>query len=103
MKEREFRLHDGQMGSAITVKITPRSSRNEISEILADGTIKIRMTTSTDDEKSNQVLVNFLAEVLEIKPAQIDIVAGSKGIDKLITITDLEKSVVHERILKHIA
>lgn len=101
--ERKFNLHDGKMGAAITVRVTPRSSRNEISEILDDGTVKIRLTAPHNEQKTNEALIAFLAEILSVKPAQIEIVAGSEGHDKLVTITDLDKNEVQDRILKHIA
>lgn len=103
MKDREFHLHDGQMGAAITVRVTPRSIRNEVSEILDDGTVKIRLTATQPVEKMNQALVAYLAEILGIQPAKIEIVAGVSGNDKLITITDLNSQMVHERILSKIA
>jgi uncharacterized protein len=103
MKEREFHLHDGKTGSAITVRVTPRASRNEISEILDDGTIKIRLTAPPNDDQTNQALIAFLAQVLNVKPVQVEIVPGSTGIDKLVTITDIDKAEVQERILKNIA
>jgi uncharacterized protein len=102
MKERNFDFHDGKSGAAITVRVTPRSSRNEISEILADGTIKVRLTVATGDEKVNQALVQFLAEVLQINPKQLEIIAGVSGNDKLITIIDLDKETVQERVLQHL-
>lgn len=103
MKEREFHLHDGKAGAAITVRVTPRASRNEVSEILDDGTVKVRLVSAQSEDKSNQALVEFLAEVLGVKPSQLEIVAGSTGMDKLITITDLDKNAVQERILKALA
>ncbi|MBA4313231.1 MAG: hypothetical protein C0417_11440, partial [Chlorobiaceae bacterium] len=54
---RKFHLHDGDSGSAITVRITPRMPRNEISEIMEDGTIKIRLSAPPLDGKANQVLI----------------------------------------------
>jgi len=103
MKERKFNLHDGAMGSAITVRVTPRSSRNEISEILDDGTIKIRLTAPAVEEKANEALIQFLAQVLEVTPGQVEIVAGTSGNDKLVTITNLDKATVQDRILSHLA
>jgi len=100
MKEREFHLHDGTSGSAITVRVTPRSSRNEISEILDDGTLKIRLTAPANEEKANQALIAFLAEVLEVKPSQIEIVAGLAGKDKLVTVTSIDRFMVQEKVLK---
>jgi uncharacterized protein (TIGR00251 family) len=100
MKEREFNLHDGKSGSAITVRVTPRSSRNEISEILDDGTLKIHLTAPAVEEKANQALIEFLALVLEVKPPQIEIVAGMMGKDKLITVMNIDRFEVQERVLK---
>ncbi len=103
MKEREFHLHDGETGAAITVRVTPRSSRNEISEILDDGTVKIRLTAPSTQEQTNQALIAFLAKVLSVNPSQLEIVAGSAGVDKLITIMNVDKADVQERILQNIA
>ncbi len=103
MKDREFHLHDGKTGAAIAVRITPRSSRDEISEILDNGTVKIRLTAPPSDDKTNQALIAFLAKVLDVKPSQLEIVAGNAGNDKLVTIMDVDKEFVQERILQHIA
>lgn len=102
MKDRSFQFHDGQMGAAITVRITSRASQNEISEILDDGTIKIRLTASQTVEKSNQALISFLAEILEINPKQLEIVAGASGSDKLVTIIGMDKWAVQEHIMAHL-
>ena len=102
MKEREFNLHDGTYGSAITVRVTPRSSRNEISEILDDGTLKIRLTAPAGEEKTNHALIEFLASVLEVNKSQIEIVAGAAGRDKLVTVTNIDKMTVQERVLKNL-
>lgn len=103
MREREFNLHDGKMGAAITVRVTPKSSRNEISEILDDGTVKVRLTAPPTEVEINQALISFLAQVLGAHPSQLEIVAGSMGKDKLVTITDMDKAAVQEKILQNIA
>jgi uncharacterized protein len=102
MKDRNFNLHDGKTGAAITVRVTPRAARTEISEILPDGTIHVHVTAANMDERSNQALLSFLADVLGVRDSQLEIVAGMSGNDKLITITDLDKAAVQERILKRI-
>lgn len=102
MNDRSFHLHDGKTGSAITVRVVPHASRNAISEILEDGTIKIQMTAQHNQQKENQALVNFLAEILYVDPTQIEIVAGLSGNDKLMTITNLDQRAVQERIFKQL-
>lgn len=101
--DRKFLLHNGQSGAAITIRVTPKASKNEIYEIMNDGTVKVRLASSLDEEKINQALVTFLAEVLEISTDQLEIVAGLSEKDKLITVLNLETAIVQERILKHLA
>jgi hypothetical protein len=103
VSERQYHLHDGKKGAALAVRITPRASRNEISEVLNDGTVKIRLTAAPVDGKTNDLLVGFLAEVLEIAPAQIEVVAGATSKDKLISVIDLDAQTVHQRILKKLS
>lgn len=99
-QDRHFHLHDGQMGAAITVRVTPRSSKNEIQEILNDGTIKIRITSAPVDGHANETLVRFLADVLDVSISQVDIIAGKTGRDKLISIIGLGADTVHQRIME---
>jgi hypothetical protein len=99
MKERDYHLHDGKSGAAITVRVVPRSGSNAISEILDDGTITVRLTAQAGDEQTNRALIAYLAEVLQVKPQQLEIVAGLSGKDKLVTITGLDKIVVHHLIM----
>lgn len=102
MSSRQFKLHSGKKGSAIAVRVTPRSSRNEISEILNDGTIKIRLTSPPVDGKANEALIEFLSDILDVPRSNIEIVAGATGRDKLVSVIDLDAETVHERILKHL-
>ncbi|MDI6696437.1 MAG: DUF167 domain-containing protein [Anaerolineales bacterium] len=103
MEARQFHLHNGKKGAAIAVRITPRASKNEISDILDDGTVKIRLTASANESKINQALVDFLANILEIPAASIEIVAGAVGKDKLVSILDLDAATVQQRILRKIS
>lgn len=103
MDERKFNLHNGKSGAAITVQLEARSGSDRISEILEDGTLKIRLHATKDNEAANQALIQFLAKVLKILPAQLEIVAGEQRKNKLITIIDLDKDSVQERILQTIS
>ena len=103
MSSREFRMHDGKKGAALAVRVTPRARRNEISEILHDGTVKIRLTAPPVEGKANDALVDFLSEVLQLPRSKIDIVAGTTGRDKLVSILDLDAETVHTRILQNLS
>lgn len=101
-KHRKFDLHDGTVGAAITVRVTPRTARNEIHEILDDGTVKIRLTAPPVEGKANKELIKFLAAVLEVPPSTIEIIAGKTGHDKLVSILNLSSDQVQQKILQHI-
>jgi uncharacterized protein len=103
MTDRKFHLHDGKSGAAITVSVTSRASKNEISEILADGTIKVQLTSSPEESISNQALMNFLADVLGIKSTQLEIVAGIHGKDKIVAVTNMDSSAVQNKILEKLS
>jgi uncharacterized protein (TIGR00251 family) len=102
MSDRKFNLHDGKKGSALAIRVTPRASRNEIVELLEDGTIKVRIAAPPSDNEANEALINFLAEVLGVSKSRLDIVAGASGRDKLVSIVDMDAETAHQRILAHV-
>jgi uncharacterized protein (TIGR00251 family) len=103
MSPRKFHLHDGKKGAALAVRVTPRASKNEIVEVLSDGTVKVHLTAPPVEGKANEALVNFLAEVLDVPTSRIEIVAGATGRDKLISVLEMDTVTVHKRIVKHLS
>lgn len=102
MSDRKFQLHDGKKGSALAVRVTPRASRNEIVELLDDGTIKVRLAAPPSDNEANAMLLEFLSEILGVPQSRLEIVAGASGRDKLISVTDMDVETAHQRILAHV-
>lgn len=101
MVDRKFNLHGGQKGSALAVRVTPRASRNEIVEMLDDGTIKVRIAAPPVDDEANTALLEFLADILGVSKSRLDIVAGASGRDKLIAVVDMDVETAHQRIVAH--
>jgi len=102
MNSRKYHLHDGRRGTALTVRVTPRASRNEITEIQPDGTVKVRLTTPLMDSDGNKALIKFLSEVLGVAEPQIDIIGGVAGNDKLLSVLDIDTDEAHQRILAYL-
>jgi len=98
MPRRRFFLHDGKHGAALTVRVTPRARRNELAGILEDGTLRVRISAPPVEGKANLALVTFLAMALGVRKNRIEIVAGQKGLDKIVSILDLSSQEVEERI-----
>jgi uncharacterized protein len=103
MSSRDFHLHDGQKGAAIALRVTPRASKNEIVEVLNDGTVKIHLTAPPVEGKANEALLKFLAEILDVPISRLDIVAGAGGRDKLVAVTDMDATMLHKKIVEHIS
>lgn len=99
---RSFQLHEGKSGAAITVLLSLRASKNEVKEILKDGTVKIELT-ALGESKANEALVDFLSEILGVTTKSIEILAGETGKDKLVTIIGLDATLVQQKIVKSIS
>ena len=89
---------DGKESSVISIRVIPRSKKSEISQVLDDGTIKVRLTAPPVDGKANQVLIQLLADVVGVNSSQIDIVSGRKSRDKLVRIYGIDPGAVQSRI-----
>ena len=103
MSQRRFRLHNGEKGTALAVRVTPRASRNEIAEIFHDGTIRIRLTAPPVEGKANEALAKFLSDVLSVPKSSIEIVAGQNGRDKLVSVLNMDAGVAQRKILEHLS
>lgn len=95
---RKFKLHDGKQGAALTIRVTPRARRTEFSGILEDGTLRVRVAAPPAEGKANAALIKFLAEVLEVRESRIEIVAGQKGLDKIVSVIDMDAMQAESRI-----
>ena len=83
---RDFKITDAKGGAAFTVRVVPKASKTEIAGLMDDGALKIRLTAPAVDGKANDALIKFLAEVLDCKRDQIEIVAGHTSRGKLISV-----------------
>jgi uncharacterized protein (TIGR00251 family) len=98
MKRRKFRLHDGQGGAALNIRVTPRARKTEIGELMADGTLRIRVQQPPVEGKANKALIAYLASVLGVRKNRIHIVAGRTGLDKIVSVLDLSAAEVQTKI-----
>lgn len=97
---RSFKLHDGKHGAAIAIRVTPRARKTELSGIMADGTLRIRISAPPVEGKANKALIKYLADVLGVRKSRIEIVAGETGLDKIVSIVDMSAEQVQRRILE---
>jgi uncharacterized protein (TIGR00251 family) len=103
MTKRSFHLHDGRRGAALAIRVTPRARKNEIVEVLSDGTVKGHRTAPPVEGKANEALIKYLSEVLDIPMSQLEIVAGATGRDKLISVMEMDAATLHRKIVENIS
>ena len=101
MLSRNFRLHDGESGSALAVRLIPRSKDNQIAKVLDDGTIEIRLASSRPD--LNKPLREYLSQVLGVREKKINVVAGKTRQEKLVSILDMKPDDVQEIIIERLS
>ncbi len=96
-------FHDGKAGAALAVRVLTHAPHTELVGIQEDGTLKVRLAAVPQKGKANQVLIEFLAEVLGVAPAKLELVAGQTGRNKLVTVTGLTSAEINECILKRLS
>ena len=88
----------GRFGSALAIRVIPGARQNEITDILDDGTIRIRLTAPPIEGKANAALIDYLSKILDVPKSAIDIVAGHTRRDKLVSILDIDAETIQERL-----
>jgi uncharacterized protein (TIGR00251 family) len=95
---RKFKLHSGKSGAALTLRITPRARKTEFAGVLEDGILRVRVAAPPVEGKANAALLTFLAKVLGVRKNRIEIIAGVRGLDKIVSVLDLSAEEVQSRI-----
>ena len=70
----------------ITVKLTPRASKNEII-FVSDNMYKVRVTAPPVGGAANQALVMIISDYFSISQSCIEIIKGHKGRLKTVRVT----------------
>lgn len=70
----------------IKIKVIPCSSRNEITEEMADGTLKIKLKAPPVDGEANKELIKFLSKTWKIPKNSIQIKSGRTSKNKTLFI-----------------
>lgn len=77
-------------GIVIEVKVEPRSSKRQISGIMDNTVLKVKLTAPPVDGSANEQLIELISETTGARKSQIKIVRGLSSKRKLIEITGVE-------------
>ena len=70
----------------LTVKVIPKSSRNEIAGRMADGTLRVKIAAPPEKGKANAELRAFLAKEYGVPQRDVVIVSGETSHLKRVRI-----------------
>ncbi len=85
----------------IAVRVQPGAKANEIVGWMADAqggeVLKIRLRAPAVEGKANEALLDFLAEVLGIRPRQIVLERGGKSREKIVAVDGMTLADIQAR------
>jgi uncharacterized protein (TIGR00251 family) len=87
--------------TVLRIKVLPRAKKNQISQVLTDGMVKIRLTAPPVEGKANQALIRFLATLLKISPSNIELLSGKRDRIKVVSISGIDAETANNRILEN--
>ncbi len=70
----------------INVKVIPKSSRNEIVEVQADGTWRVKVAAVPEKGKANVELCEFLAKEFGVGRSSVEVVSGHTSQRKIVVV-----------------
>jgi uncharacterized protein (TIGR00251 family) len=71
----------------LSVKVVPKSSRNEVVEVQPDGTWRIKVAAAPEKGKANAELCDFLAKEFGVARSKVEVVAGHTSQRKQVLIS----------------
>lgn len=75
------------------VRVQPRANRNEIAGEV-DGALKVRLLAPALEDRANEALIEFLAELLKTPKAAVRILSGHRSRNKRVEIRGVTEQQV---------
>jgi hypothetical protein len=97
-KTRNLNLKGAGHGTAIVVRVTTRSSKNEVVGIGPEGVVKIRLSAAPVDGKANQALIELLAGFFDLPKSSVEIVSGLSSREKLVSLLNIDPQNVQKKL-----
>jgi len=84
-------------GVTLTVRVVPRSSRNQIVGA-ESGALKIKLTAPPVEGAANAALIEFVAEWLSVRKSAVTIMSGDKARRKVVRVSGVTAEQVKARL-----
>jgi uncharacterized protein (TIGR00251 family) len=81
----------------LPVRVTPRSGRDAIEGVDAQGALRVSVTAAPADGAANQAVIKLLAKALGVPKGAVTLVSGATSRHKRLRIAGLEASAIAAR------
>jgi uncharacterized protein len=93
---------NAESGTVIfSVHVQPRASKDEVAGEM-EGALKIRLRAPELEDRANEALVAFLAEVLNTSKAAVRILSGARGRMKRIEVRGATERQVQQLLQREV-
>jgi uncharacterized protein (TIGR00251 family) len=87
----ELNAHDGSV--IFLVRVQPRASKNEVAGVM-DGALKVRLQAPALEDRANEALCEYLAEILKTPKAAVRILSGHHSRSKRVEVRGVTEQQV---------
>ncbi|MCP5181227.1 MAG: DUF167 domain-containing protein [Pseudomonadales bacterium] len=84
-------------GTKLAVKVVPGAARSELAGWLGD-VLRVRISAPAEKGKANAALIALLAQVLDVPPGSVSVLAGHGSPRKQVEIRLLSSDEVRTRL-----
>ena len=95
----DLKAHSERGSVSFAVRVQPRASTNEVAGLM-DGALKIRLQAPAVEDRANEALCEFLAEILKRPKSAVRILAGDRSRTKRVEVFGVTAAQV-EALLHH--
>ena len=95
----DLKAHSERGCVSFAVRVQPSASKNEVAG-LRDGALKIRLQAPAVEDRANEALCEFLAEILKRPKSAVRILAGDRSRTKRVEVFGVTTAQV-EALLEH--
>jgi len=78
----------------VSVRVQPRASKDDIAG-LHDGALKVRLRAPAVEDRANEALCEFLAQVLKTPKSAVRILSGHRSRNKRVEIRGVTEQQIH--------
>jgi uncharacterized protein len=82
----------------ISVRVTPRASRDEVVGWRDDGVLLVRLTAPPVEGAANRALCRLIARSAGVAPSRVTVVRGERSRDKVVRVEGMSAEALREAL-----